>query len=317
MIEDLQALDSIRLNFNSEGLLVLNIVLAIIMFGIALDIKPSRFSKLIQNPKPVIIGLTSQFLLLPAFTFLLCLLISDYITIGIALGMIMVASCPGGNISNFISNLSKGNTELSVSLTGASTLGAIFLTPLNFTVYGNMFLQVANTHSELVRPISIDPFQMFQTVFLILGLPLILGFQFSKMLPGITERIKKPIKIFSILAFIGFVVIAFSNNFNYFIKHFYWITIIVFFHNVLALAIGYYFARISKIEQINWRTISIETGIQNSGLALVLIFNPKIFPLDLNVGGMMFIAAWWGIWHIIAGLSIAALWRRKPVLTGV
>lgn len=315
MKEDLQALDTIRLNFNSEGLLALNVVLAVIMFGIALDIKPGRFKEIIQKPKSAIIGVISQFILLPLVTFLFCIALSDYLTIGVALGMIMVASCPGGNISNFISSLSKGNIALSVSLTGATSLGAIFLTPLNFTLYGNWFIQFAERHSDLVRPLSIDPVQMFQTVFLILGLPLVIGTQFAKYLPRTTDKIRQPIKIFSIIAFVGFVVIAFSNNFSFFIKHFYWITIIVFFHNLIALSIGYYFARITKLKQINWRTISIETGIQNSGLALVLIFNPKIFPVDLQVGGMMYIAAWWGIWHIIAGLFIATVWRRKPVLT--
>ncbi len=315
MREELQLLDKLQLNFNSEGLFVLNLVLAFVMFGVALEIKPHHFKDVFKNPKSAIIGFISQFILLPLLTFLFTLLISDFITVGVALGMIIVASCPGGNISNFISHLAKGNTALSVSLTGLSSIGAIILTPFNFSFYGNMYIHYAEKHSDLVQPLTIDPVQMFTTVFIILGIPLIAGLQFPKYFPKFTERITKPIKIFSILAFVGFIVVAFWNNFDHFIKHIEWVTIIVFFHNLLAIGTGFYFARFTGLKRINWRTISIETGIQNSGLALVLIFNPKIFPPELEVGAMAFIAAWWGIWHIIAGLILASIWRRKPILT--
>ncbi|PLX20417.1 MAG: symporter [Salinivirgaceae bacterium] len=306
-------LDKLQLNFNSEGLFVLNLVLAFIMFGIALEIDPKQFKNIINKPKSAIVGVISQFVLLPLLTFIFTLLVSDFITVGVALGMIMVASCPGGNISNFISHLAKGNTALSVSLTGISSLGAILLTPFNFSLYGNLYINFAKNHSDLVRPLTIDPMQMFITVFIILGIPLIVGLQFSKYFPKLTKKIIKPIKIFSILAFIGFIIIAFSNNFSHFISHFEWVTIIVFFHNLIAIFLGFYFAKLMKLTPINQRTISIETGIQNSGLALVLIFNPKIFPQELEVGAMAYIAAWWGIWHIIAGLTLANWWRRKLI----
>jgi BASS family bile acid:Na+ symporter len=314
MRDELLQLDKLQLNFDSEGLFILNLVLAFIMFGIALEIDPKQFKTIINKPKSAIVGIVSQFVLLPLLTFLFTLLVSDFITVGVALGMIMVASCPGGNISNFISHLAKGNTALSVSLTGFSSLGAIILTPFNFSFYGNLYINFAKNHSDLVRPLSIDPMQMFITVFIILGIPLIVGLQFSKYLPNFTQKIIKPIKIFSILAFIGFIVIAFSNNFSHFISHFEWVTLIVFFHNLIAILLGFYFAKLMRLAPINHRTISIETGIQNSGLALVLIFNPKIFPAELEVGAMAYIAAWWGIWHIIAGLTLATWWRRKPIL---
>lgn len=315
MKEDLQLLDRLQLNFDSGGLFFLNLILAFVMFGVALEIKPKHFKDIFLNPKSAIAGFTSQFLLLPFITFLLTVIFSDYLTVGVALGMIMVASCPGGNISNFISSLAKGNTALSVSLTGLSSIGAIFLTPANFSFYGTLFIQYSEKTSDLIRPISIDPVQMFSTVFIILGIPLIIGIQFSRLFPKITHRIIFPMKIFSIFAFIGFIVVAFSNNFEHFINHVKWVTIIVFIHNLFALTSGYKFAKLFKLSPINRRTIAIETGIQNSGLALVLIFNPKIFPADLEIGAMAYIAAWWGIWHIVSGLGIAAYWRKKPLKT--
>lgn len=313
MRDELQLLDKLQLNFDSHGLFLLNLVLALVMFGVALEIKPKHFKDVFMNPKSAIAGFISQFLLLPFITFLLTILFSNYITVGVALGMIMVASCPGGNISNFISHLAKGNTALSISLTGLSSIGAIFLTPANFAFYGNLFINYSERTSELVRPISIDPVQMFTTVFIILGIPLIVGIQFSRFLPKVAQIITKPMKIFSILAFIGFIIVAFSNNFQHFINHFKWVILIVFIHNLFALSSGYTFARIFKLNKINKRTLAIETGIQNSGLALVLIFNPKIFPADLEIGAMAYIAAWWGIWHIVSGLSLAMYWRKHEV----
>jgi BASS family bile acid:Na+ symporter len=230
----------------------------------------------------------------------------------VALGMILVASCPGGNISNFVSSLAKGNIALSVSLTAISSIGAIVLTPLNFSIYGNLYLHFLEVKSSLARPIEIDPYQMFQTVFIILGIPLILGILTNKKFPKFTEKIIKPIKILSILVFAGFVVVAFRNNFDYFSRYIHYIFLIVLIHNFIALLSGYGFARLFNMNRQNRRTIAIETGIQNSGLALALIFNPKIFPVELEVGGMAFVAAWWGIWHIISGLGLAFWWHKRP-----
>lgn len=306
MFDALKVLDDIRLNFSPEGLLIMNITLAFVMFGVALDLKIDRFKQLFFSPKPTIVGLISQFILLPAITFIIAIILQP--TPSVALGMILVASCPGGNISNFISNLAKGNTALSISLTAINTMGAIFMTPINFAFWGGLY----NASSPLLRPITIDPLQMFQTVFIILGIPLILGVIFSKKFPKLTAKIIKPFKNFSIIAFIGFVVAALYSNFDYFLKYVHLIFILVLIHNFLALSTGYLFARINKLSSLNRRTITIETGIQNSGLGLVLIFNPKIFPPGLEMGGMAFIAAWWGIWHIISGLIIARLWSRNP-----
>ena len=268
-----------------------------ILFGVALEIKLEHFRKLLFNPKPALIGVTSQFLLLPLVTFLLALSLRHYITPTIGLGMILVAACPGGNISNFISSLSRGNVALSVSLTAIATLAAIFMTPLNFAFYGNLFVKASliKDVEGLVRPLEINALQMFYTVFIILGIPLILGILVNTKFPKLTSKILIPIKRLSILAFTAIVIMAFVKNFDFFKLYIKYIFFIVLIHNALALGIGYLFPSLFKLSKLDRKTISIETGIQNSGLALVLIFNPKIFPPELAVGGMAFIAAWWGI----------------------
>lgn len=303
--ESMHLLDNVRLNFNEQGLVIMNITIAFIMFGVALDMKFESFKNLFLKPKPLIVGAISQIILLPAVTFLLVIILKP--TQSVALGMILVASCPGGNVSNFISSLAKGNVELSVSLTAVSTLTAVIFTPLNFAFWGGVYERT----SPFLKPIVIDPIQMFQTVFILLGIPLILGILFSRFYPNFTKKIFIPIKYASIVVFLVFIVSAFSANYNNFIKSVSVIFIIVFIHNALAFFTGFVFPKIMRLNIRNCRTISIETGIQNSGLALALIFNPKIFPTDLKLGGMAFIAAWWGIWHIVAGLSLAGIWNLQ------
>lgn len=311
-MDSLYALDEIRLNFSSSNLLALNIALAFVMFGVALEIKIDHFKKLILNPSSALIGIFSQFLMLPFLTFLLTIALHNYLTPTMALGMILVSACPGGNISNFISSLAKGNIELSVSLTAIATLGAIFFTPLNFAFWGKQtinFYQAADPNM-LLRPLEIDAYQMFRTVMLILGIPLILGIFINNKYSMFTSRIVKPIKLFSILLFTAFVIIAIVKNFEYFNIAIGYIFLIVLIHNALAFGSGYLLGLIGRRPLIDRKTIAIETGIQNSGLALVLIFNPKIFPPELELGGMAVIAAWWGIWHILAGLLLAGYWSK-------
>lgn len=307
MYESLKLADEINLNFTQDGLLILNITIAFIMFGVALQITPSSLRNLIIKPKATIIGFISQFFLLPGITFLLVLLLNHYhlITPGVGLGMILVSACPGGNVSNFISTYSNGNPGLSVGLTALATIAAIFMTPFNFSFYGEMFA----AKSPLLIPIEIKAVDMFKTVILLLGIPIVVGMLFAWKFPWITRRIIKPIQNLSVVFFIGMVIIMFANNAHYFLNYMIFILLLVFLHNVIALSTGYGISSLFKLKRRNRRTIAIETGIQNSGLGLVLIFNPAIFPEHLETGGMAIITAWWGIWHIIAGLTIGRIWK--------
>jgi len=310
MIEVLQEIDHITLNFSDNGKMFLNLTIALIMFGVALDINLSDFVSLSKKPKPALVGILSQFLIMPLATFLLAFSLGGVITPTIGLGMILVAACPGGNISNFISSLAKGNVALSVSLTAFSSLGGIILTPLNFTFWGNLYIKYysGNASADLVRDLNIDVLDVLQTIVIILGVPLALGLAFKIKLPRITAKILNPIKRFSIFAFLSIIVIIFSSNVDLFVTYIPYIFFIVLAHNALALSLGYGTGKIFGLDKRNNKTLAIETGIQNSGLALALLFNPDIFPQDLAIGGMAFIAAWWGVWHIISGLTMAGFW---------
>lgn len=307
MQEALSVLDSLQLNFSPGGLLILNITIGFIMFGVALEMRIKKFKTVLRHPKPVIVGVFSQFILLPLITFLIVLLIRP--TPAVALGMILVSACPGGNVSNFISSLAKGNIELSVSLTAIATMAAIFMTPLNFALYGGWYVDFYNNlhAASMLRPIEIEFWQIFQTVFILLGIPVILGLFVHYRFPRTTYKSIKYIKTISIILFVGIIAGMLSNNFDYFLKYIHLVILIVLFHNAMAFITGWSISSVFMLERPDRRSITIETGIQNSGLALALLFNPKIFPPDLKLGGMAFIAAWWGIWHILAGLGVAGV----------
>lgn len=308
MFEGLEVLDNLRLNFSEDSLTLLNFTLAFIMFGVALDLRLKGFKHVILFPKSTIIGVAAQFLIMPFLTFLLVLLLNP--APSVALGMILVAACPGGNISNFMTAHAKGNTELSVTLTAIADFSALIMTPLNFAFWGGMYARFFHKASDMVIPVEIDFFEMMHTMIILLGIPLTIGMLFAKYFPKITEKIRKPIKYLSLVIFSGYVVVALASNFDYFLQYVHLIFLIVLIHNALALTTGFSLAKIFRVKKRDERTITIETGIQNSGLALVLIFNPNLFD---GIGGMAFIAALWGIWHIVAGLSISTLWSFKPV----
>ena len=277
-------------------------VIGFIMFGVALDLKLSDFKRTFSTPKPMLIGLTAQFLLLPAFTFVLVSLIDPVPSI--ALGLFMVAACPGGNLSNFITYLSKGNTPLSISMSAVSTVAAIFLTPVNVMFWGSLYPGT----EPLLRSFTINPVDMLFTIFLMLGLPLVIGMFIRYKYPVLAMKVNKRMKNVSIAFFILFLLSALISNFTYFVQFVGMVVLVVFLQNLIAILSGYFSARAFKLPEADRRAIAIEVGIQNSGLGLVLIFN--FFD---GLGGMAIVAAWWGVWHLISGLSLAAFWsRREP-----
>lgn len=284
------------------------------MFGVALGIRFDEFKDIIKKPKPFIAGALSQIILLPAVTFIVIILLHKFISPTVAMGMILVSACPGGNISNFISSIAKARIELSVSLTAFSTIAAIITTPLNFALWGGLYIDyMAKRSADLLQPITIDAMQMFYTVFILLGIPLTLGMLSAKYFPVFSRKIAPWMQRFSIIAFVAMIVIAFYSNIDIFLNYILYIFFIVLIHNGSALLTGYATGTVFKLKDSERRATTIETGIQNSGLGLALLLNPKIFPQDLALGGMLIVTAWWGIWHIISGLTLGFYWKRKPL----
>ena len=315
MKEQLEGLSDLTINFGEGGMMIVNIILAFVMFGVALGIKTSTFKEVFKKPKSVIVGVLMQWVGLPLVTFLVALALNQWITPMIALGMILVACCPGGNISNFISSLSKGNVELSVSMTAITTALAPIVTPFNFWFWGNLYAHIVSVKQNIPE-LSIPFLPMLYQILLLLGVPIVLGLLFARRHPNATKKITKPAQVLSILLFVGMVVVSFSQNWQIFIDNIIYVFFIVLIHNACALATGYFGGRLAKLPIKDCRSMTVEIGIQNSGLGLVLLFNPIIFPPEIwhqHYGGMLLVTAWWGIWHIVSGLTVAYMFRRKPI----
>ena len=315
MKEQLEGLSDLTINFGEGGMMIVNIILAFVMFGVALGIKTSTFKEVFKKPKSVIVGVLMQWVGLPLVTFLVALALNQWITPMIALGMILVACCPGGNISNFISSLSKGNVELSVSMTAITTAFAPIVTPFNFWFWGNLYAHIVSVKQNIPE-LSIPFLPMLYQILLLLGLPIVLGLLFARRHPNATKKITKPAQVLSILLFIGMVIASASQNWQIIVDNIIYVFFIVLLHNACALATGYFGGRLAKLPIQDCRSMTVEIGIQNSGLGLVLLFNPVIFQPEVwhqHYGGMLLVTAWWGIWHIIAGLTVAFLFRRKPL----
>jgi len=297
-------IDAVRLNFSPGSLVVLNLVLALVMFGVALDMKFADFRGIGSAPRAVLIGLLAQFVLLPASAWALTMVLEPQPSI--ALGMILVASCPGGNISNFLTNFARGNTALSVTVTAFSTVGAMVFTPFNTAFWGSL----NPATRALLTEIAIDPMEMFLVVAVLLVVPALLGMSIARQFPHFAAQARKPFRILSLVVFAGFVLGALAANRTYFVTYVNRVATGVLLLNALGLTLGYSAARLVGLPERDRRAVSIEVGIQNAGLGLVLTFN-----FFAGLGGMAITAAWWGVWHILAGLSLATWWRRHPPAT--
>jgi BASS family bile acid:Na+ symporter len=295
-------LDNAVLKMNEDNILFMNISLGFIMLGVALKLRVKDFILVFSAPKSVIIGFLSQFVALPFLTYLLVLILNQMQSV--AMGMMIVAACPGGNISNFMTALANGNTALSVCMTAIASISAVFMTPINISFWGGLHAPT----SVILNEVSLDFFEMLKIVGMILLIPLIIGMLLRAFKPKIADILLPVTHYGSILIFGGIVVFAFGANTDLFVKYIHLIIFIVLAHNTIGIFTGYSLARLFKLPGPDQKTLAIETGIQNSGLGLGLIF--AFFD---GMGGMAIVAGWWGIWHIISGLSIAYFFKNKKL----
>ncbi|HNV31070.1 MAG TPA: bile acid:sodium symporter family protein [Cyclobacteriaceae bacterium] len=291
-----------ELHFEPAALLALNLCLGFIMFGVALSIKPEHFYQLKYQKKALATGLFSQYVLLPAFTIVLILIWSP--PQGIALGMILVSACPGGNASNFFSLLARGNVALSVTLTAITSVSAFVITPLSFLFWSSTIPGLRDN----IKTIEISFLDLFLNMSGILLLPLLVGMAFAHYYPAITQKISRPVRIASIIILVSFVLIAFWNNISVFVERIYSVFWLVLFHNGSGLLGGYFLSRLLKNTEAVNRTVAIETAIQNSGLGLIIIFTFFEGNSDMAI-----IAAWWAIWHLVSGFTFAYFMQRRPI----
>lgn len=295
-------LDDVQLEFSPTSLVVLNGILAVMMFGVSLGLRRADFTRIVRAPQAPGIGLLAQCVLLPLMTFLLTLVLRPHPSL--ALGMILVAACPGGNFSNIMTFIARGNLAVSVSMTAVVSLLAVVTTPVLFAFYAGLTPETA----ALVTQIRLQPLQMMGLVLLVVAVPIVAGMYCGSRFPRLKDRSEGVMRVVSLGIFFTFVVIAFSKNWELFLAHYDRLMALVVIHNLLALVLGYALARLFRQPPADRRAITLEVGIQNSGLGLTLLFT--FMP---QLGGAILITAFWGVWHLVSGLALATYWSRRVI----
>jgi BASS family bile acid:Na+ symporter len=294
-------IDLVRVNLDETTLQLLNFCLMFLTFGIALDIRLDDFRQLILNPRKVLTGLFSQMILLPIYTLILIYMWQP--PPSVALGMVLVAACPGGNVSNYTTHLAKGNTALSVTMTSLVTMASILTTPLIFWICARL---IPGAQELLIR-ISLDPVKVFLAILQLIVAPLLAGLYLAHRFPNFIARVRRPVKVISMVIFLAIIVGALLGNIDNIRNHLGKVFFLVLLHNGIAYAIGYYFARATRLPERDARAIALETGIQNSGLGLILILS-----FFHGLGGMTLVAAWWGVWDLVSSFVLAMFWSKRP-----
>lgn len=294
--------DALPLNFDPSGLVALNVIVALMVFGASLDLRFEDLRRVVQRPAGIVAGLSAQAILTPALTCLLSWVFR--VDPALSLGMMLVAACPSGALSNVLTWRSRGNVALSVALTTVSSLAATILTPFNFAFYGWLNPRTR----ELLRDVDLPVGGILAQVTLVLALPVLLGIVVGSTWTPFAKRAERPLRQLSFLILIAFIGGAFWENRALFIDRFgdfFWLVVL---QNAMALGIGLWVSRLAKLGEADRRAVTIEVGIHNSGLGLAILFT--FFP---SAGSMMLITAFWGVWHLVSGLLISAWWGRRPV----
>ena len=291
------ALDNFQLDLGSASEIGMAIVLAIMMFAVALGLRPANFAFFKTEPKLYLTGVAAQIIGLPLLTLILCFIVNPHPSV--ALGMILIACCPGGNTSNLIALFARANTALSVSLTATSSVAAAFITPISILFWSSLYPPTRT----LLSDINIDVGSFLVQTLIILALPLLVGMLVRHFVPKIAEKIQKPLAILSGLGLLAIILIASARFLSIFLALGIGLFVLVIAHNLLAFGLGYISARLIKADTASRRALTIEVGIQNAGLGIVILLTQLG-----GVGGAGAVAGLWGVWHLIGGSGLCLLY---------
>jgi BASS family bile acid:Na+ symporter len=279
---------------------ILMMVLATMVYTVALELKAEDFRYVARHPVAVGIGLVAQFVLLPGATLLLTLALD--LPPATEAAMMLVAACPGGTLSNVITAFGRGNLALSLAISAVAGVLALLLTPLNFS----LMIAANPATAAWAREIAVDPFDLVTTLVLLLALPMGAAMLTARYAPAAAARMRKPLARFAALALVAFIVLAVAAQWKLFLVALGNTLPLVILHNALGLALGWLGSLAARLPVADRRAVTIEGGMQNSGLALGIIATQ--FNSELS---MIAVASLWGIWHIVSGGALALLWRRN------
>lgn len=295
---DATALDNIELDLGNSSEIAMMVILAVMMFAVALGLKREHFAFLKTSPRVYWAGVLAQIIGLPLLTVLICFAINPQPSI--ALGMILIACCPGGNTSNLLSLFGKADTALSVSLTATSSVAAALITPLSILFWSSLYPPT----DALLTQIDLDAVSFLIQTLIILALPLFLGMGLAHFRPVIAARLQKPLAVIAGLALAAIIIGAVLKFAPVIAALGLGIIALVMLHNGLAFLLGFLAGVISKADIRQRRALTFEVGIQNSGLGIVILLTQLG-----GLGGAAAIAGLWGTWHIIGGLILVGIFQ--------
>ena len=268
-----------------------NTLLGIVMFGMGLTLKASDFKVVFSRPKDIIIGAVAQFTIMPLLAFALTKLFQ--LPPELAVGVILVGTCPGGTSSNVMTYLAKGDVALSVGMTGVSTILAPFLTPLLTKLYAG-------------QTVDVDLLSMFLSIVKVVIVPIVLGCIINKLFSSFTEKVTKILPLVSVTAIVAIVAAVVSANSSKIMTCGFLIMLVVVLHNCLGYALGFAAGKALKLDMSKCKAVAIEVGMQNSGLATSLAATHFAqYPLA-TIPGAVF-----SVWHNISGAIFANFMASK------
>ena len=298
--------DNIKIAFDEGSLTTLKIVIGTILFGIALDTPISAFRNVMRRPGVIAIAVVAQFLLLPALTFVLTLLLD--VRASVALGMILVACCPPGNVSNIVTHRSGGDVALSVSITAVSNVLAVVLMPLNFALWGGLH----PTGGDLIRSIDVSLGSMLAEIALVILVPFAAGIAIGRLWPRVASVAQRVLGPLALVALLGIIAVAVADNWGILVDHLGVVLVATAIHDALAMLLGFWIGRVTRVGTPGTKALTFEVGMRNTSLGMLVAFGT--FG---GLGGMALVTSWWGIWDIIAGLALAEWWRRRTARRSV
>lgn len=297
---DIATLDELRIVLDPIGQIGIAVALMLVMFSIALGLNVKDFVFLLERRGLFVAGVATQIIGLPLITFGLVNLISP--PPSIALGMFVVACCPGGAVSNLYTYLSRGNVAYSVALTATSSALAAVLTPTSILFWSHAYAPT----TMLLDALEFDVLAFLLQTTVLLAVPLILGMLIAARAPDFALRIKKRMALAGTLILLAAIAYVAAKFYDLLVPALPLLASVTILHNAIAFSTGALAGWLLRADRATRRALTFEIGIQNSGLAIVILI-----AQFSGVGGAAAIAAVWGVWHIIAGGFIVLIYRQR------
>jgi bile acid:Na+ symporter, BASS family len=294
-------IDQLDLKLADGFQLAVKVIVALFLFGIALDTKIGDFRDVARRPWVIFAGLVAQYVVMPGLTVLLTLALD--VRGSVAIGMILVVCCPAGNLSNLLTHRARGDVALSVSMTAVSTLVAVVVTPIALAFWCGL----NPAADDLLRDVHIDPWDMVGEAVFLIGVPFALGILIAWRRPSVSARARKIVEPAALTLLLLIVVGGLAGQFGTFLDYIGVVAVAIVLQNALSLLVGYGTGRATRLPESGRRAMTLELGLRNTGLALVLALG--FFG---ELGGVAFVAAMWGLWDVITGLTLSTWWRRRP-----